>query len=237
MISVYQRLKNIQQWVWPGTCSLCLGATRTGELLCPDCEDDLPRIWSACPRCARPLPADPLGMPCGQCQRQPPSFDRARAVFRYTDPVNRLIQRLKYRQHLPAARLLTGQLLDAVQDWLIADGRPDVLLPVPLHIGRLRARGFNQSLELARPLARHLAIPLEPGLARRIRHTDPQAELPLKLRKRNVKGAFSVFGEVQGRHIALIDDVITSGHTAGELARRLKQAGAREVSVWSVARA
>lgn len=237
MITVYQRLTNIQQWLWPGTCSLCLGATRSGDLLCPDCEDDLPRIWSACPHCARPLPASAQGKPCGQCQRRPPAFDRAQAVFRYTDPVNRLVQRLKYRQHLPSVRLLAEQLKEDACEWVVRDGRPDVLLPVPLHPGRLSARGFNQSLELARPLVHALAVPVEPGLVRRTRNTSPQAELPLKLRHRNVKGAFTVCGDVRGQHIALIDDVITSGHTAGELSRVLKQAGAREVTVWSVARA
>jgi ComF family protein len=115
--------------------------------------------------------------------------------------------------------------------------RPDVLLPVPLHRQRLRQRGFNQALELARPVSRRLCIPLDPWLAVRNKATIPQASLSPKDRYRNVRDAFQVKKDVSGLKIAIIDDVMTTGHTANALANTLKKAGAREISVWVFARA
>ena len=235
MVKVYERLINIQQYLFPGECLLCLDSAPSGQLLCPQCVAELPRNAVACSRCAKPLPtAAPV---CGACQQHPPPLDFARTLYRYQSPVDRLIQQLKYDGRLYVARMLGERLRDAASEWLEQHGKPDLLLPVPLHRRRLRQRGFNQSIEITRLAARHHGIPLDYDSVWRIRKTDPQTELPLTKRKQNVRDAFEVRVRVKGLSVVLVDDVITSGHTVGELARILKRAGAREVGAWGIARA
>ncbi len=235
MIKVYQRLRDIQQYLFPGQCILCLDAAPSGCLLCAPCTDELPLNDRGCNRCGKPLPVStPL---CGECQKSPPAFDSVRTLYRYTTPVDHLIHQLKYDGKLHLARLFGEQLRAAAPGWVRKTGMPDLILPVPLHRSRMRKRGFNQSIEVARLAAKHLGIKLEYELVKRIRKTEPQTELPLKKRKRNVRGAFAVNGSLKGLSVVIVDDVITSGHTVGELARVLKVAGAKQIWVWGIARA
>jgi ComF family protein len=229
------RLKNIQDWLWPGSCLLCAARLPMGKDLCPGCEGSLPRPAATCPVCAGVLGAAADGVACGRCQQRPPAYSRTRAAFAYAAPVNRLIRDLKYHRRLELARVLGSYLAACLKT--SPDPLPDVIVPVPLHPSRLRGRGYNQSLEIARPLCRALKIPLDARLARRIRPTVPQTELPRKLRGKNVRDAFRADKDVSGRVVAIVDDVMTSGHTVNALARALKRAGAREVIVWVVARA
>jgi ComF family protein len=181
------------------------------------------------------LPKQPPRL-CGDCLRRAPAFDAAYAAFRYATPLDRLIRDLKYHRRLARARVL-GRALAA---HLRARGaaQADLVVPVPLHPTRLRERGYNQSLELARVLARELTLPLAaPRAVERRRATAPQAKLDPAQRRRNVRDAFRVHTEVRGLRVAIVDDVMTSGHTAGALARCLKRAGAAHVAVWVVARA
>ncbi|OGI49172.1 MAG: hypothetical protein A2151_08130 [Candidatus Muproteobacteria bacterium RBG_16_65_34] len=231
---VNERLKQIQSWLWPGSCLLCRARLPAGEDFCAGCAQSLPRLEAACPRCAAALGA-PSTEACGECQKRPPAFDRARALFTYAAPVDRLILRLKYHRQLYLARVL-GEALGAFIVGL-DDALPDAIVPVPLHVTRLRERGYNQSLELARSIAKRLNLPVRAELARRIRATAPQTRLPVDLRKRNVRNAFASEDAVEGLKIAIVDDVMTSGHTVNALARTLRKAGAKEVSVWVVARA
>ncbi len=152
----------------------------------------------------------------------------------YTSPIDHLIQALKYGRQLSCARILGEYLAAHIGD--IAT-KPDVVVPVPLHRARLRERGFNQSLELARPLAKRLGIPLIIDGARRTRPTVPQTGLRLKERQKNVRGAFAVMQDFTDKRIAIVDDVMTSGATVEALARALRKAGAGAVEVWVVARA
>lgn len=210
-------------------CILCGVGTHKG-LICKDCDAELPRLPVAlCPVCSLP---SPQGDVCGQCLRHPPNFDHAIAAFRYAFPMDRLIQELKYRERL----ILVDHLADALA--LRATLYPDLLVALPLHPARLRERGFNQSLLLARRIARQLDIPLLTDVCERVRDTPPQSGLPWKERGKNMRQAFSckADGRLKGKHIAIIDDVMTTGASTGELARELKLAGAREVSVWVVAR-
>lgn len=233
--SVYNRLRNIQDWLFPGNCLLCRARLPAGADLCPSCDASLPRPEAACPRCAAPLATDAAGN-CGACQQRPPAFDVAEAAFRYAAPVDRLIQDLKYHRRLALARVLGRRLADHVA----ARGAPlpEVIVPVPLHATRLRERGYNQSLELARVVARQLDVPLAAhGAVERVRATASQTKLAPEARARNVRNAFRVADDFAGRRVALVDDVMTSGHTAGALAKSLKRAGARSVNVWVVARA
>lgn len=169
------------------------------------------------------------------CRRRPRLFDAAFAPYLYEYPVHRLVQRFKYQGRLEVGRVLAELLARALVSQISV--RPEALIPVPLARVKLRERGFNQALELARPIARALSLPVRTDLCARVRVTQDQAGLAARERRRNVRGAFSANnGAVPGR-IALIDDVLTTGSTCEELARELKRAGATRVEVWAVARA
>lgn len=180
--------------------------------------------------CATPTPH---GQVCGACLKRAPAFDRTLAALVYRFPVDRLIPALKYRGHLAIAPALARCLLPA----LTHAPRPDRILPMPLHPARLRERGYNHATEIARTVADTLRIPLDLDSCHRTRDTPPQQALKLDARRRNVRNAFVCEDTVKGLHIALLDDVMTSGTSLDELAATLKRAGAREVSNWVVARA
>lgn len=152
------------------------------------------------------------------------------AVFSYQFPVDKLIQEFKYRHHFALANAFAEQLARCITV------RPDCLVAMPLHPTRLRERGFNQSHELAKCLAQRLDIPLLPHACQRVRDTAPQASLKWKERSKNIRHAFTCNEEVRGKHVAVVDDVITSGASLNELATALRKAGASEVSNWVVAR-
>lgn len=233
---VYERLRDIRSWLWPGSCLLCHSRLPWGQDLCADCTGWLPRIANPCPMCAAALPADgPDGLLCGRCLQTPRAFDRTRAIFAYAPPVNRLIQDLKYHRRLDLARVLGGYLAEGLAAQ--APQRPELLIPVPLHRSRLRERGYNQALELARPVAKRLNLALEVTAVERVRSTPPQTALSYGERKKNMRNAFRARCRFDDRCIAIVDDVMTSGHTVEELARCLKRAGAKEVEVWVIARA
>lgn len=210
-------------------CLLC-GADSHAGLCCSACDADLPRLAGAhCPVCGLPT-AD--GSVCGECLKQPPSFDHTVAAFRYAFPVDKLIQALKFHERL----ILVNYLADALSQRIAP--RADCIVALPLHPARLRERGFNQSLLLARRIARRLDIPLLSGACERVRNTPPQSSLPWKERDKNMRQAFvcKPGADVCGKHVAIVDDVMTTGASIGELARALKVAGASEVSAWVVAR-
>lgn len=210
---------------------LC-GDTSPGSPLCSPCLNDLPWLSeSRCPQCALPTAN---GRICGSCLKHPPAFDRTHSFLAYDFPVDKLIQAFKYGQRLEIASALAGVWLGRS----VPPRLPELLVPVPLHPARLRERGFNQALELGKALARRIRLPLIPDACQRIRDTPPQASLPLKERHRNLRGAFSANPDrLAGRHIAIIDDVMTSGSSLNELAATLKKAGAAEVDCWVMARA
>lgn len=212
-----------------GRCVLCLARADLPGL-CSACSDDLPPVGAAlCPVCALPTPA---GAICAGCRAHPPGFDHSVAAHAYAYPVDRLVQGLKYRGLLAIASALGHRLALAVR----SDRVPDAVVPLPLGAGRLRDRGFNQALEISRMLPPHLVARLRPDLLERQRDTLPQADLPLDERARNMKGAFTCSGNVEGSHIAIVDDVMTTGATMDAAARALKDKGAAAVSVWVVAR-
>jgi len=220
--------QRIAQLVFGGRCYLCRGSA--GGLLCAACDADLPRLDGLrCPRCAL---ASPGGATCGRCLAQPPAYDATVAALAYAFPADVLVQALKFRSELSLAPLLAAMLAAR----LPADARPDYVLPMPLAAARLRARGFNQSLEVARALVRGTALRLAPRLAERARDTPPQFGLPLEARAKNVRGAFRCDASLEGAEVAVVDDVMTTGATLEELAATLKRAGAARVVNWVVAR-
>jgi len=220
---------NFVRTLLPHDCLLC-GAPSGNFSLCPACLADLP--WHhvpQCPRCALPTTD---GMLCGHCLREPPAFDRTLALFGYACPVDALIQALKYGHQLALTQTLAAPLAQRAATM----PRPEVLIAMPLHPLRLSERGFNQALELAKIIARQLDIPLLPQGAERIRATAPQVGLPWKKRSVNLRGAFASTLDLTGKHVALVDDVMTTGASLHELALALRRQGAKEISAWVVAR-
>ncbi len=224
----------------PPACLLCgdrLPAGTPASEFCPTCRAGLPPLPPArCPVCAAahrtPLPSLHH---CEVCLRQPPPFDRVHAVGPYAGTLQEATQAFKYRGQLPLERPLGALLAAAV----LAGGgrRADLVVPVPLHRSRLRERGYNQSLQLARQLAGALAVPVAPALLHRNRATVAQQGLDAVARGGNLRGAFAVAGPVAGRRLLLVDDVMTTGATVRECAGVLRRAGAAAVEVAVLGRA
>jgi ComF family protein len=220
--------------VLPLRCLLCGDRGSGGRDLCAGCARDLALNAPCCPRCALPLetPA-PL---CGECIEHEPPFAAAWAPFRYEHPLDLLESRFKFRGDLGAGRVLAS--LMAERATIEGPSLPEAIVAVPLHVSRLRERGYNQALELAKPLARALGVPIEPDLLRRTRATAAQTGLDAAARRRNLRDAFAVAGErAIPSHVALLDDVMTTGATVRECARALRRAGVARVDVWALARA
>ena len=254
-------LHEVLQWLGiraqsllPARCLVCTEAGDDGLDLCAACRIALPASGPACLRCALPLPANaaavaaaPASLPapclCGACLRQPPPLHRVRAAFLYAAPLDRLLPRFKFHHDLAAGRLLAQLMAQACAGC----ERPQALVPVPLHRGRLRRRGYDQALELARPLAAALALPLRTDLLCRVRATTAQSELDAAARRRNLLGAFTANARTPPArappmrtvpaHVALVDDVMTTGATLHAAATALHQAGVARVDAWVCARA
>lgn len=230
-LSPYFRLNHL----YPPYCALC-GDPGTRSLdICAPCFADLPWNRHPCPRCAAPLPPDVDTPLCGACLKSLPPWDEAKSPLAYGYPLDKLIQRFKFKGDLAIGRLL-GELL---ADYLAAGGdtKPDLLIPVPLHASRLKERGFNQAIELARPVAKRLRLKLAIDICDRTRATEVQSKLDAAERHKNLRDAFTVRRSLQGKHVAILDDVITTGATATALAVALKAAGAAHITLWSSARA
>jgi ComF family protein len=180
------------------------------------------------------------GLTCGQCLKQPPAYKQVIAPWTYNFPIDSLISRFKHQARWPLGQMLAHLLGEYVQHRFDNTEltRPDALLPVPMARKRLRERGYNQALMLARWLSSDLAIPVNEHVLLRPLETVAQQALSAKTRKRNLRGAFALApdAQVHGRHFALVDDVLTTGATAHSLARLLMNAGARQVDVYCLAR-
>ncbi|MES9969432.1 MAG: ComF family protein [Candidatus Thiodiazotropha sp.] len=224
----------IRSLLYPRSCLLCGAKGDFQHHLCPACHDSLPFNHHACPCCALPLPSDVSSRQlCGRCTKGQPPYTNTITAFTYEPPVNRLIGMFKFQQKLHLAHPLAGLLTERLDE---QHERPEVLIPVPLHPLRLRQRGFNQSMEITRILAKHYCLPYDWRLCRRIKETKAQSELSRQERRSNLANAFEVCAEVKDSHLALVDDVITTGATVTELSRVLKKAGARRIDVWAIAR-
>ena len=217
--------RNVLAWTG-GDCLLC-GEESGPELLCAACAAELPALAVHCPQCALPSPA---GAVCGSCINRPPHYDRTLALWRYEFPCDRLVQALKYRARLALAGFFARCLASRTMP------EADLIVPMPLHPKRLAERGFNQALEVARGLARHLGRPIEPRGVQRVKDTPPQTKLPYEERAKNVRGAFLCKLDLSGANVAVVDDVMTTGATLNELARALKRAGATRVENFVIAR-
>ena len=228
---VYFCLKNVQ------SCLLCDEPAEAEMPICVACEAEMPWLGEHCQTCALPLPE--AGLTCDGCLLEPPAYEQVAVPWRYDFPVDSLITRFKHNAKWPFGHLLADVLSQYLQHRFDEDlPRPDALLPVPLAAKRLRQRGFNQAAMLARWLSRQLDLPCEENVVHRIQDTSAQQDLDAKARKRNLRNAFALTSDanVKGRHLALVDDVLTTGATAQALARLLMNAGAARVDVYCLAR-
>ena len=218
--------------LWPSRCLACEADGEDGLDLCGPCVAALPWNASACGRCAQPLPQPAAA--CGAClSGRASALTEVHAACLYAPPLDRLLLRFKFHGDLAAGRLLTQLMAQA----FAGRPRPAALLPVPLHRSRLRQRGYDQALELARPLARSLDLPLLDGLLTRRHATAPQSQLDASARKRNLKDAFHVQpSTLLPLHVTLVDDVMTTGATLQAAALALRRAGVARVDAWVCAR-
>lgn len=205
--------------------------------LCSPCEHTLPVIEHACKHCGIPLYTKQR-LTCGACQAQAPVYHQLFALYHYTHPINGWIHQFKFHQNFTQGRLFSEQMIHAIKTtWYDEKPLPTLLIPVPLANSRLRNRGFNQAIELAKPIAKHFSgISLETKLCQRVIKTKPQSSLHSNERQKNIKNAFSVTGSLRDAHIAIIDDVVTTGGTVSELSLACKKKGARQIDIWCIAR-
>lgn len=214
----------------PARCLVCGESGHLGQDLCAACREAVAFNRVACGRCALPLP---VAGTCGPCRQSPPPFAASHAALVYRFPVDQLLPRFKFHGDLAAGRLLSQLMVEAFAD----APRPQALVPVPLHPSRLRQRGYDQALELARPLARAFRLPLRADTLRRVRATPAQSELDAASRRHNVRSAFFARPGELPAHVALVDDVMTTGATLAECTRALHRAGVTRVDLWVAARA
>lgn len=214
--------------------------------VCATCEQSLPSLPHCCVQCARFLVENEgdrtnnglknSNSVCGTCLHHPPPYARTHALFPYESPIIQLITQLKFQFQLYHAEALGSMMAKRLPHWYDTTPLPDLILPVPLHPLRLRERGFNQAIEIAKPIRRLYRLPLDVTHVRRIKHTAAQSGLNASERRHNLAHAFATERDYTGLSIAVLDDVVTTGQTMQELCRLLHERGARRIDVWCCAR-
>lgn len=234
-------IQQIIDFFYPQRCllceQLCKSSARSGVDLCQACEADLPLITDACFQCGIPLPDSHDQQLCGQCQQKAPEYDRVISIYHYQNPVIWLIHEMKFKARPVFIRLL-GELMSRSLSNIVAI-QPDAIIPVPLYYKRQQQRGFNQSEEIAKVVARKLGCHLDLKLLERHRGGPQQSGLDARQRRKNIRNAFRIKPGAgkQYRHVAVIDDVMSTGSTVNEVARMLKKHGIKQVDIWVLARA
>jgi len=232
-------LARLSGWILPYRCVVCALPAERLQDLCLDCELRLPWLKGVCEHCQESLPAGSSKPICAACIVKPPAFDRMVSLFEYDFPVNALVQGLKFSDRTSFARVFGELMAKHLEELFISQAlpKPQVIVPVPLHKARLYERGFNQAEFIAVHVRSKLGVPMRADLVLRTKSTEAQSSLGLDDRRHNVKQAFHLKKAMPYRHVAILDDVVTSGNTVAELAKVLKQAGAETVQVWSVCKA
>lgn len=235
MLNLKNILNKTTNFFFPATCVVCKQSSFREFDLCITCEKKLPFLHSSCHRCAEPLPPSSIkNLICGECLKQPPPFDETKSLFRYDDPIDKWIMQTKFHENLMYARtlgiLMTKYFSDEQQTF-------DYIIPVPLHRSRLKQRGFNQALEIARPISKQLRVPLQFQHCHRLRQTNAQSQLKFHERFSNIKNAFAIDKTFSAKKVLVIDDVVTTGNTMREFCKALKNNGVEYIAVWVCARA
>lgn len=229
-------IKSLLNLLVPPVCLGCNADTKNGLAFCALCCDSLfTHITTACRACGLPLEMD--ARLCGACQHRAPLQDRTTVALQYTPYVAKLMSDIKFKEKREACTFFSACLQQSILSRYASDVLPDVIVPMPLHRKRLQTRGFNQAMVLAKPLSEGLKRPIHESLLKRIKYTDPQMQLDKTLRAKNVRDAFTV--QVSGdvpQHIALVDDVLTTGATVSAAVKACKAAGIQRIDVWCVAR-
>lgn len=245
----------IFEWLkLPSDCFLCgceVNSLRhssnnrlNSPIICLDCHSRLPRPKNTCSTCGLPLyPSSdllhqnkPNYLSCGECLKSSPVYNRTISGFHYRDPINQLIARVKFSADFKLLPLLCEYLLDEIHHGYKEASLPNAIIAIPLHKSKYLQRGFNQSDLIAKKVAGKLSIPvLQKGITR-TRATKAQLGLSANERKKNVKGAFNIDIKLP-KHIAIVDDVVTTGTTVSELAKQARQQGALKIDIWCLARA
>lgn len=226
------KINKLLAWLLPSGCELCHRKLDEGRL-CQTCRNTLIKTRPCCERCQAALALDGV---CGECISLQPAFDKVYVLGDYQGSLAELITGLKFQGKLHYGRALSDLWCEALPDLYRTDEWPSLIIPVPLHQKRLRQRGFNQSLEIAKPIAKRFKLSLDKFSCIRIKETKPQLSLPQKERQQNVAGAFATRNTLKVQHAVIIDDVFTTGHTANALAKLLKQQGIQRIDLWCCAR-
>lgn len=227
-----QHLRQCVEILLPHYCILCGSSSQTYLDLCVGCLNDLPRIKTACAYCGIPLiHANSI---CGTCLKKRPLYNSLFAPFHYQHPINYIISAIKFRHKLSFTQLLGNLVAKELQQHIKL--LPDVIIPIPLHPERLRDRGYNQALEIAKPISHLLQIPIDYSVCIRTKMTQQQTGLVLAERIKNIRNAFHVAHDFMAKKVAIVDDVVTTGSTVTELCKVLRAYGVEHIQVWSCAR-
>ena len=231
-------IKTISQWLWPTCCVLCHNLTQNDLAICDACKKELPWNIKACFQCGVSMEhLNSHSTHCGACIAKHPPFSKTIGLFTYQKPITQLITQLKFHQQLKHAQLLGGLLAHEILNKHPNRSLPDCIIPIPLHPKRLKERGYNQAVEIAKPISSLLNIPLDYKHCIRIKNTAAQSSLSAKDRRKNMNRAFALQAPLPYKHVAIVDDVITTGHTTTEFSRLLRKSGVEEIELWCCARA
>lgn len=242
---VNKSIRNLLEFLYPAQCLRCGMLSEHARALCEGCERDLPANRHCCDRCALPLDSFSFDQLCGKCTETDPPYSQCIVPWVYEREMGGMIRALKQQGRLAIARLLGELLAEQLSGHYSAGEWPDVVVPMPLHWLRYVRRGFNQSTEMARHLLNNPLFDdlpesyrprLTPRLCARTRITVDQRTLGARRRGTNLRQAFAAKPTCRGLRIAILDDVVTTGATAGSLSRELLRAGAQEVHLWAIAR-
>lgn len=243
-------LSHVERWLLPYACISCNKLSDQTKDLCTSCEKKLPWVKHSCIQCGISFKHNALTSTdkiCGQCQNTPPKFDFTVTAFEYQEQATILITQFKFKHQLAYGRVLSELLSEQIAKKisnLHLDSLPEAIIPVPLHWWKHSLRGYNQSAIIAKILSKKLSIPLDIRLVKRKKFTKSQRLLNTRARKQNIKNAFAVIHSEKNqqklasyRHLAIVDDVVTTGSTVNQLANLLKKHGVKTISVWALARA
>ena len=208
-------MRTFLKQVLPVDCLLCDLISKNNQLICDACFNTLPQNHQ-------------------QQMIHPPSLDQVIALFHYEPPISSLIAQLKFRENLMIAKLFSQYWIDYLHNPI--NPLPECILPVPLHHQRLKERGFNQALEIAKPIGKYFKIPIDKQHCIKIKNTAAQSSLSAKKRRDNLKNAFALTRPINARHVVILDDVMTTGNTISEIATLLKKSGVAKVDAWCCAK-
>lgn len=230
-------------------CRLCDEPTQNHPFFCDECYFDLPRSQVKCIQCCLPLTleqtqADSVSLVCGECLSLPPSFSKTLCPFQYEFPIKEIIRKIKYSKQRFWIKTLCWSLCQEYfrKSKYHSFSNPDLLIPIPIHTSKRKMRGFNQAELIAKALSKNTGIPISTKILIKIQNTDTQAELNKSERMKNLKGSFRVSKKaasqnaLTGKHVALIDDVMTTKATCELASKLLLEGGAKQVDVWCLAR-